>query len=192
MGNMGFRLITDIFFLLMIMLSMSMTVNLVMDSLINFVLYYHCFCAIDNISMRVWMRLLSLTHHFNDSNLFTLIKDIYVLKGLVELLDDSHLLVIKLDFMFAYNIQESVRRQAAQVLLIAWMLILDDTKHPQDGMRVDNLLLTRIVPAIIRDIYLFYIWSSFELLSFLRRFLRRVLNFWAFLINIDVELNDFE
>ena len=51
-----------------------------------------------------------------------LVKDIYVLQGHVELLDDGHLLIVKVNFMFANDAEQCGRCQAAEVFLVALML----------------------------------------------------------------------
>jgi hypothetical protein len=59
-----------------------------------------------------------------------LVENINILKGLIEFFDDGYLLIVELNLMPADNVQKGVRCQAAQILLVRRMLILNDTKHP--------------------------------------------------------------
>jgi hypothetical protein len=70
-----------------------------------------------------------------------LIEDFQSLQGFVVLLDDCDLLVLKVDLVPAHYVQEGHACLAAQKFVI--LLLLKDIKKPDDGLRVDHILLQR-------------------------------------------------
>jgi hypothetical protein len=72
------------------------------------------------------------------SLLVPLVKNINILKSKIELFDDGHFLIIKLDLMLAHDAQQSRGAEAAQVFLVILKLSLDDSQHPKYGIRIDD------------------------------------------------------
>ena len=79
-----------------------------------------------------------------------LVEDFESLQGLIVLLDDGDLLVLEIDLMSTHDVQEGHACLAAQKFVI--LLLLKDIEKPDDGIRVDDILLERgLIPDVELD-----------------------------------------
>jgi hypothetical protein len=79
-----------------------------------------------------------------------LVKDFESLQRLIVLLDDGDLLVLEVDLMSAHDVQEGHTCLAAQKFVI--LLLFEDIEKPDDGIRVDDILLKRgLIPDVELD-----------------------------------------
>ena len=80
---------------------------------------------------------------FRDRSLTTDIVECFI-----ELLDYSHLLVVKHDLVVIHNFQYCLGRQQAQVTI--FFVRVNDLEHPEDGARVDDIYLVRCVMFYVK------------------------------------------
>ena len=79
-----------------------------------------------------------------------LVEDFESLQGLIVLLDDGDLLVLEIDLMSTHDVQEGHACLAAQKFVI--LLLLKDIEKPDDGIRIDDILLERgLIPDVELD-----------------------------------------
>jgi len=79
-----------------------------------------------------------------------LVEDFECLQRLIVLLDDGDLLVLEVDLMSTHDVQEGHACLAAQKFVI--LLLLEDIEKPDNGIRVDDILLERgLIPDVELD-----------------------------------------